>query len=343
MGLRAALPAEPCGRRGALPERGPARRHRRHAVTARHTCGRGGQALARARPHGRDATHRRGRSGQRWAATDRWPVGIARWPARAAHDANARRRGRHRRARSDARVHQPTVQVGGGRWRDLAAQRRAQVRRRQPRADRIRSALSRHRRHAVDGRPALARLRLHRRPGRGDVARGQRRGRWHRRSEPGLWHRARHHAGLRHNAHRRGRRLRHLLPHPGPCAVELCVARRQSRHRLAALGARWLAHRAPGSAHLGVRLSRAGLLGLRRPGPAWRVLHRRALCGGVDHALRAARAHARRRQGCRPAAPAGSHIKRSGRRAAAWASCLHGTGPGSGRSAGVAARQVVEQ
>ena len=58
--------------------------------------------------------------------------------------------------------------------------------------------------------------------------------------------------------------------------------------RLAPLAARGLAHRAAGPADVGVRLSRAGVLGLSRAGAARRVLDRRPDRRRAGHALRAA-------------------------------------------------------
>src|SRR5574337_381942 len=157
---------------------------------------------------------------------------------------------------------------------------------------------------------------------------------WHRRGQPGLRHRARHHARFRHDADRRGGRLFDL-------PVRAIGSRERGRRGPRRLGAPLLADGAPRRADLGLRLRVAAAVGVSGAGAARAVRDHRAACRGRGHPLRAARVAGADVPGARPER-AGNN---AGARGAARGPAALGrrrVAAGQRRGARTASRQAVE-
>ncbi len=333
MAVRAALPAQPRRRRAALHGRGLARGHRRQPVAARHACRPARQAAARPRPDRRDATHRRSTDPGQCAEERRRRLGGAAGRARAAGGDHARAGRRHRCAGGHAGRRARGLRAAGRTRPRPAHLRRAGVCRAQPQQHRGRSQAPGHRRHRAGQRFAVAGVRVAARAGRGAAAGGQRRAGRHRGRQCGLWQRAWHDAGLRHDADRRSGRLRDLLPRAS--------AGRRRSGRLAALATQQLADGAARLADLGVRLFSAGAVGLSRAGAARRVFVGGPRRRGARHPLRAADPDAARHAWRRLAAAARPCHRRRAARHAAVALAPGGAGCGRGIAAVATQRSVA--
>ncbi len=213
--VRAPLSAEPGGRRGALQRHRPARCDRRDRGAARHAGRLAAQADPLSRPDRRDGAHRRGADAGARAEDRERRLGRANDAARAAARDDPRRRRRPRRPA--ARPGGDPLDIRCGRFARPAPAGlgRGPLRRRIARAHQGRGRAARPPRLGGHRRSVAARLRVAARTA-GRAGAGRDRGRRrHRRGQPGVRPGARHDARLRHDADRRGGRLRDLLPGPG--------------------------------------------------------------------------------------------------------------------------------